>query len=224
LISNAEAGNIFKDIPRQIMALTRKNFILAYRNRTATFLRIFSSFFFVLLIFLVNIGLKARFSADPYFKDFPSPPRTVIPGIPDCISKTGVTSCITFAYAPASDSSGAGIHPDADYSTRDDFATATDCPPASCAEMFRVHRIVRRIMANNAVGGSPPPVAAKVIPAARVLGFANATALDLFLFSNPNIVQVPTPGRNRSALSPYALERPPRRASSRLSRTPGPSR
>ena len=171
------------------MALTRKNFILAYRNRTATFLRIFASFFFILLIFLVNVGLKARFSADSYFKDFPSPPRTVIPGIPACVPKGGLTSCATFAYAPAPDTSGAGVNPTADYASIGAFTSATGCPSPLCPEMFRVHRIVRRIMANNAVAGSPAPVAAKAIPAERVLGFANATAMDLFLFNNPNTVQ-----------------------------------
>jgi hypothetical protein len=170
------------------MALTRKNFILAYRNRTATFLRIFASFFFILLIFLVNVGLKARFSADSYFKDFPSPPRTVIPGIPACVPKSGVT-CATFAYAPAPDLSGAGVNPTADYASAAAFAAATGCPPMFCAEMFRVHSIVRRIMANNTVAGSPAPIAALPIPADRVLGFANATAMDLFLFNNPNTVQ-----------------------------------
>ena len=188
--SSAEGGNFFKDVPRQILALTRKNFILAYRNRTATFLRIFSSFFFILLIYLVNVGLKARFSADPFFTNYPNPPRTVIPGIPACVVQSGDTHCATFAYAPAPDISGNGYSPESDYSSLSQFAAATSCPPASCPEMFRVHRIVRWIMANNSISGSPAPLAAFPIPAANVLGFANATAMDQFLFNFPTVVQV----------------------------------
>jgi hypothetical protein len=205
--TSPESGNFFKDVPRQVFALTRKNFILAYRNRTATFLRIFASFFFILLIYLVNVGLKARFSADPFFKDYPSPPRTVVPGIPACVLQSGVSACSTFVYAPAPDTSGNGFRPSSDYATPSDFATATGCPPPACSEMFRVHRVVRKIMANNAVTGSPAPVAALPIPAASVLGFANATAMDVYLFNNPTagLEATPPPPPALLSLSPHLI-------------------
>ena len=55
-------------MPRQVAALTRKNLILARRNRTTTLVRTCSSLFFMLLIFLVNEGLKARYSTLAYFQ------------------------------------------------------------------------------------------------------------------------------------------------------------
>lgn len=177
--------NFVLDVPRQIFALSRKNFILAYRNRTATFLRIFASFFFILLIFLVNEGLKARFAADPFYKDYPDPPRNPIDGIPACIPKAGSKICYTFAYAPAPDLSGSGYQPDASYASLDKFMANTSCGAlALCAEMFRVHRVVRNIMDANALQGQAAP-----IPAGSVVGFRNQTALDNYLFDFPNRVQ-----------------------------------
>jgi hypothetical protein len=177
--------NFFADVPRQIFALTRKNFILAYRNRTATFLRIFSSFFFILLIFLVNEGLKARFAIDPFYKDYPEPPRQPIEGIPACTPKVGSSICYTFAYTPAPDLGGAGYQPDVDYSSLDKFMANTTCGiPAECAEMYRVHKVTRAIMVGNSMNGKAMP-----IPAGSVAGFRNQTALDNYLFAFPNRVQ-----------------------------------
>ena len=168
-------------------ALTTKNLILAYRNRTATFLRIFASFFFILLIFLVNIGLMARYAGDTYFKDYPTPDRTLVDGIPLCVAavKNGQSSCLTFIYTPAPDLSGNGYSPAADYPSAAAFkgSLSTSCEP-SCDEMFRVHQVVRWIMNNNTIAGRPVPV-----PATSVLGFANESAMENYLFLNPSTVQ-----------------------------------
>jgi hypothetical protein len=165
-------------VSRQILALTKKNFLLAYRNRTATFLRIFSSCFFILLIFLVNEGLMSRYAAEPYFRDYPSPPSQKIDGIPLCTPKYGMRTCLTFVYCPAPDY-GAGFRPDSDYANYSEFTAASNnvsCNAQQCPEMFRVHQIVRKIMATNTIGGRPTP-----IPATTVLGFMNATAIDTYL-------------------------------------------
>ena len=68
--SAADAATIWwlREVPRQVAALTRKNLILARRNRTTTLVRTCSSLFFMLLIFLVNEGLKARYSTLAYFQ------------------------------------------------------------------------------------------------------------------------------------------------------------
>jgi len=176
--SSLEKPNYMQSVVRQIIGLTRKNLILAYRNRTATFLRIFASCFFILLIFLVNQGLMSRYSADPYFKDYPSPPRKVIDGIPLCVPKYGQTTCLTIVYCPAPDIGGGWV-PDKDFANISTFMEATNnvsCSANQCPEMFRVHRIVRAIMATNTVGGRAAP-----IPASSVLGFMNATAIDTYL-------------------------------------------
>ncbi len=177
---------LFLDLPRQILALTKKNLLLAYRNRTATFLRILSSFFFILLIFLVNEALKGRFAKDPYYKDYPNPPREVIDGIPACISKEGVR-CLTFVYTPAPDSmNGLGFSPTTPFSALDDFKKSVgDCGPQPvCEEMFRVHRVVKGIMDGNEIKGQKMP-----IPSSNVLGFRNQSAMDDYLFDNAGRIQ-----------------------------------
>ena len=176
--NSIEKAHYMQCVLRQIVALTRKNLILAYRNRTATFLRIFSSCFFILLIYLVNEGLMSRYSADPYFKDYSSPPSKLIDGIPICTPKYGLRSCLTFVYCPAPDTGG-GYVPNKDFADISTFAAASNnvsCSADNCAEMFRVHRLVRSIMATNTLGGLPAP-----IQSSSVLGFMNATAIDTYL-------------------------------------------
>eukprot|EP00292_Cryptomonas_paramecium_P009764 CAMPEP_0113688986 /NCGR_PEP_ID=MMETSP0038_2-20120614/16872_1 /TAXON_ID=2898 /ORGANISM="Cryptomonas paramecium" /LENGTH=247 /DNA_ID=CAMNT_0000609925 /DNA_START=65 /DNA_END=804 /DNA_ORIENTATION=+ /assembly_acc=CAM_ASM_000170 len=180
-------ANFLVDVPRQILALTKKNFILAYRNRTATFLRVFSSFFFILLIFLVNEALKGRFAADPYYKDYPNPPRTVLDGIPDCTRQaSNDNQCYIFGYTPAPDLSGGGYHPDKDYASVSDFVSGTSavCQAADCEEMYRVHQVVRKIMQQNTINQQ-----AHVIAASSVVGFRNQSTLDDFLFNNPTKIK-----------------------------------
>ena len=177
--------SILAELPRQILALTKKNLVLAYRNRTATFLRIFASFFFILLIFLVNEALKGRYAKDPYYKDFPNPPREIIDGIPACIPKNG-KSCLTFAYTPAPDNAGTGFVPNSIFSKLSDFtASVGNCGSAlDCAEMFRVHQVVRSIMDGNTINGQAQP-----IPPSAVLGFRTQMAMDSYLFNNTNVAQ-----------------------------------
>lgn len=91
----------WQEVPRQTAALLKKNFILAVRNRVSTFLRLFASLFFILLIFLVNEGIKSRTASLSSFKDLPTPPRNVISGIPECSVARGLSMCYTFGYIPA---------------------------------------------------------------------------------------------------------------------------
>ncbi len=177
-----EEKSFFMDVPRQIYALLIKNYILCYRNRTATFLRIFSSLFFILLIFLVNEGLKARYATESFYKDYPNPPRKVIEGIPACVRKASSSFCVTFVYAPAPNSSE-GFQPKEDYADLATFNAAVGCT-TQCAEIYRVHRIVRTIMSKNSINNKPQP-----IPVENVLGFANETALDEYLYKYPERVQ-----------------------------------
>jgi hypothetical protein len=167
------------EVPRQVAALTRKNLILARRNFTTTFLRTSVSLFFMLMIFLVNEGLKARYSTLAYFQDLrdSSSLRQPIHGIPECVTKRGYDSCITFAYAPAPWDE---FSPAIDYAGIEKLAEAvqekgaatcgkgaagagalcssSDCSMkemeathacAKCCELLRVHRVVRSIMAHN---------------------------------------------------------------------------
>ena len=65
----------WQEVPRQTLALLTKNFILARRNRFSTFLRLFASLFFILLIFLVNEGIKSRTASLSSYKDLTDPER-----------------------------------------------------------------------------------------------------------------------------------------------------
>eukprot|EP00960_Hanusia_phi_P066607 766433-Hanusia_phi.AAC.1 len=137
---------------RQTSALLLKNFILAKRNYTSTFLRIFASFFFVLLIFLCNEGLMARFGSESYVKDIPNPSRQRVSRIPSCVPKLS-KGCVTFGYSPAPKDS---FIPEMDYSTLQDFIKgvswrylkqSTECSKA--CELFRVHKVVRALIKNG---------------------------------------------------------------------------
>ena len=170
---------------RQTLALLKKNYLLAYRNRTSTFLRTLSSGFFILVIFLVNEGLKARFAVETFYRDLPVPNSAAIKPIPACVPKFGKPDCLTLVYAPAP--SNAFVPKD--YQDLQEFSTATKCPVLnrSCAELFRVHTIVRGIMKNNGaatLNGSSHP-----IPTEKVLGFQTPLSMDTFLGDNPEYVQ-----------------------------------
>jgi hypothetical protein len=111
------------EVPRQVLALTKKNMILARRNLTSTLVRTCSSAFFMLLIYLVNEGLKARYSNEAYFQNLKdaSSLRKQVPGIPGCVPKSGYQTCVTFAYTPAPWNE---YQPDKDYEQVQDFAQA----------------------------------------------------------------------------------------------------
>jgi hypothetical protein len=173
------------DVFRQTVALLRKNYILAYRNRSTTVLRIFSSAFFILLIFLVNEGLKARFAIETFFKDLPKPEVQKINPIPQCQPKFGKKNCLTFVYTPAADNS---FVPDKDFANLEIFSSAAKCQvlSQSCQELFRVHQIVRGVMKNNGAAEEP---GSNSISSDKVLGFRTQFSMDSFLADNPEFVQ-----------------------------------
>jgi hypothetical protein len=174
------------DVYRQTLALLKKNYLLAYRNRTSTFLRTLSSAFFILVIFLVNEGLKARFAVETFYKDLPVPQSFAIKPIPACVPKFGKQDCLTFVYSPAPSNAFVPIR---DFQDLQEFTSVTRCQSVnrSCAELFRVHTIVRGIMTNNgavSLNGSSHP-----IPAEKVFGFQTPHSMDTFLGDNPEYAQ-----------------------------------
>lgn len=214
----SSAGSVWwvVEVPRQVAALMQKNLILARRNRMSTFVRTCSSLFFMLLIFLVNEGLKGRYSQLAYFQDLKDATtiRKEINGIPECVPKIGYTTCITFGYSPAPWNE---YVPEADYEKEEDFAKAVkdkglatcetalglcsaiacqvaefqpshEC--AKCCEMFRVHKVVRTMMQHNGTAKAVKTSKdAWPIPARKVLGFISEPAIDAFLLENPEYVQ-----------------------------------
>ena len=117
----------------------------------------------------------------------------MIQGIPACVPKANAApkiplpkgiSCLTLVYTPAPDQSGAGFSPEKQYSSLDDFTAGTKCELQVCNELYRVHLVIKSIMANNSINGKPSP-----IPPQNVLGFRNETALDQYLLDNPDVAQ-----------------------------------
>jgi len=123
--NTAQVGEMsyWTEVRRQTAAMLTKNFILARRNSFSTFLRLFVSFFFTLLIFLVNEGVKTRFAGRTAFKDLQDPPRHVIHGIPACSVEPPATTCRTFGYAPAPFSE---FVPELDLRSLPDFVAAVN--------------------------------------------------------------------------------------------------
>ena len=213
----AQASGWVSEVPRQAWALLRKNALLARRNWASTSMRCFSSLFFLLMIFLVDHGLQARYAMTPYFQDLPDTIslRREIPGIPKCRQTKSHPSCITFAYVPAPKDE---YVPATTYPSVDAFARAMAstvdaggalcrykgmgvcdedaCRQATfdaahqcfqCCELHRVDRVVGTIMAKN--GSRVGSGSSFPIAAENVLGFKSETALDAFLLRSPGLIQ-----------------------------------
>ncbi|KAJ1494898.1 hypothetical protein T484DRAFT_1763960 [Baffinella frigidus] len=193
------------------------------RNRVSTFLRLFASLFFILLIFLVNEGIKSRTASLSSFKDLPTPPRNVISGIPECSVARGLSMCYTFGYIPAPYDQ---YVPETTYSHLSDWirevdlsakaaagwcvktdTPATRCADADCADgtsspscteccaMWRTHTVVRAIMTNNGTKDEKVP-----IPPTKVFGWPNeanadkdVANADKYILGNPQASLLCTP-------------------------------
>lgn len=85
---------------QQYKALFKKNLLLSWRNKPATFLQLFSSFFFIFLIFCIQEAIDARFAHTPAYKSVVDPKPTVSPPIPPCEDKFYVKSpCFDFVWS-----------------------------------------------------------------------------------------------------------------------------
>jgi len=69
---------------QQSSSLLRKNALLSYRSRRATFLQLASSFFFIFLIFCVDQSDKARLSTTSSYKNLFAPQPKNVASIPAC--------------------------------------------------------------------------------------------------------------------------------------------
>ncbi|KAK6123307.1 hypothetical protein DH2020_042958 [Rehmannia glutinosa] len=72
---------------QQYKALILKNLLLSWRNKRSTFLQLFSSLFFLLLIFLIQQATVSRYGSSSYFKTVTDPKPLVAPPIPACEEK-----------------------------------------------------------------------------------------------------------------------------------------
>ncbi|KAL8225641.1 hypothetical protein R6Q57_018198 [Mikania cordata] len=72
---------------QQYKALFTKNLLLAWRNKRATFLQVFSSLFFIFLLFIIQKAIEAQFGSSTAFKTVRDPESLIDPPIPPCEDK-----------------------------------------------------------------------------------------------------------------------------------------
>ncbi|MFS8016218.1 putative ABC transporter A, P-loop containing nucleoside triphosphate hydrolase [Helianthus anomalus] len=98
-----ESQKGFKLLLQQYKALFTKNLLLAWRNKRATFLQLFSSVFFIFLLFIIQKAIEARFGSSTAFKTVRDPESLIDPPIPPCEDKF-------FAKLPCYDFVWSGNH------------------------------------------------------------------------------------------------------------------
>ncbi|XP_044477584.1 ABC transporter A family member 2-like [Mangifera indica] len=85
---------------QQFKALFKKNFLLSWKHKTATFLQLFSSLFFILLMFIIKLAIDARSSSSTDYTTVRDPRSLVSPSIPPCEDKFYVDiPCIDFVWS-----------------------------------------------------------------------------------------------------------------------------
>lgn len=72
---------------QQYKALLKKNILLSWRNKTATFLQLFASLFFIFLIFAIQKAFESRFASSTLYQSVSEPKSLVSPPIPPCEDK-----------------------------------------------------------------------------------------------------------------------------------------
>lgn len=90
----------FPLLKQQYKALLKKNFIVAWRNKRATFLQLFSSLFLIFLLFIIQKAIEARFSSSSSYENVRDPQPLVSPPIPPCEQKNFIRlPCYDFVWS-----------------------------------------------------------------------------------------------------------------------------
>ncbi|KAJ8771859.1 hypothetical protein K2173_027036 [Erythroxylum novogranatense] len=90
---------------QQFKALFSKNLLLSWRNKRATLLQLFASFFFILLLFCIDKATSSRNSQTTAFESVTDPLALVSPPIPPCEDKYYMrTPCFDFLWSGNSSS------------------------------------------------------------------------------------------------------------------------
>ncbi|CAA7035148.1 unnamed protein product [Microthlaspi erraticum] len=85
---------------QQFTALFRKNLLLSWRNKKATCLQLFSSFFFIFVIFCIEEAMKASEASSTAYKNVTDPTLLFSPPIPPCEDKFFVKlPCYDFVWS-----------------------------------------------------------------------------------------------------------------------------
>lgn len=87
-------------LTQQFTALFKKNLLLAWRSKRASFLQLFSSLFFIFLIFCIEKAIDSRFASSTAAKNVFDPEPLVLPPIPPCEDKYYVKKpCYDFVWS-----------------------------------------------------------------------------------------------------------------------------
>ncbi|XP_015883555.3 ABC transporter A family member 2 [Ziziphus jujuba] len=90
----------FRLLIQQYKALLKKNLLLSWRNKRATILQLFSSLFFIFLIFCIQKAIQASYSSSSDYKSTPDPKPLLSPPIPPCEDKFFIRSpCYDFVWS-----------------------------------------------------------------------------------------------------------------------------
>lgn len=90
----------FPLLKQQYKALIKKNFLVAWRNKMATFLQLCASLFFIFLLFIIQRAIEARFSSSTSYKDVRDPEPLLSPPIPPCEDKNFIAfPCYDFIWS-----------------------------------------------------------------------------------------------------------------------------
>ncbi|GER49992.1 ABC transporter A family member 2, partial [Striga asiatica] len=85
---------------QQYRALFVKNLLLAWRNKRSTLIQLFSSLFFIFLIFLIQEAIRSRFGSSSSFESVADPAPLVAPPILPCEDKFYIRSpCFDFVWS-----------------------------------------------------------------------------------------------------------------------------
>ncbi|KAK0586759.1 hypothetical protein LWI29_011786 [Acer saccharum] len=85
---------------QQYKALWKKNLVLSWKHKRATFLQLFSSLFFIFLIYCIQEAVNARFSQSTDFKSIRDPQPLLSIPIPPCEDKFFIKfPCYDFVWS-----------------------------------------------------------------------------------------------------------------------------
>lgn len=98
--STMELQTGFPLLFQQFKSLFFKNFLLSWRNKRATFTQLFSSFFFIFLIYAIQQAIEASFDSSTTFQDVFDPKAVTSFPIPPCEDKFFVKlPCYDFVWS-----------------------------------------------------------------------------------------------------------------------------
>lgn len=85
---------------QQYKALFKKNLLLSWRQRRSTFMQLFSSIFFIFLIFCIEKAINARFSTSTAYENVFDPQPLLSLPIPPCEQKVFTKlPCFDFVWS-----------------------------------------------------------------------------------------------------------------------------